>query len=791
MKPSNLSTVRLALVSLEDRQTPAVFVVSTILDSGVDAAPTTGSLRAAILNANATPGADTIQFNINGGGVQPLTILVPLPSLSDTVTIDGTTQPGFAGTPVIRLVGGGAGASANGLTLKEHSGSTIRGLTIGGFAGAGIRISVGGSHTIVGNFIGTSQNGTAAEGNSVGVLITSKSSLNLIGSGKPTDRNVISGNTFDGVRVEALSSGNVIVGNFIGTDQNGVNPLGNVRHGVSVESGALNTRIGGLGAGTGNVIAANGASGVRITDAATSGTNVLGNRIGQDFGGFNLPNGGDGVRVENAAGTTPTSGLLPPDTNTIIRSNTISANKGNGISVLDTSRFVRIDDNSISLNDGLGIRVDPTASDGLTPPVLTSSVTQSGGGQKVSGSLAGRPNTAYDVRFFANGVADPSGSGEGETVAGSTTTTTDATGAATFSFVIPSTTSGSVYSATATANLSGDTSAFSNIVSRQQGALTARVIAVGVGSGTPFANLYDSDGTPAATLNSTFAANATGGVRIASGDFNGDGIPDIVIGTGPGVATRVRIIDPTTQKELFSVQPFEAAFTGGVYVAVGDVTGEGKPDLIITPDEGGGPRVRVFNGERFGVVDDFFGIDDTNFRGGARAAVGDVNGDGVGDVIVAAGFGGGPRIAAYSGKSIGTSNRVKLFNDFFAFEQTLRNGTFVAAADVNGDGKADLVAGGGPGGGPRVLVLSGTDLVSSNSQVAIANFFAGSDTNRGGVRVAARNLDTDGKAEVITGDGPGGEGKVRIYSGSSLSAGTPNALTTITDASVIGGVFVG
>ena len=787
----NLSAVRLTLVSLEDRQTPATFVVSTILDSGVDAAPTAGSLRAAILNSNTTPGADTIQFNIIGGGVQPLAILVPLPSLSDTVTIDGTTQPGFAGTPVIRLVGGGAGATANGLTLKEHMGSTIRGLTIGGFAGAGIRISGGGSHTIVGNFLGTSQNGTAAEANSVGVLITSKSSLNQIGGGNPNDRNIISGNSFDGVRVEALASGNVIVGNFIGIDQNGVNPLGNARFGVSVESGAINTRVGGLGAGTGNVIAANGASGVRITDAATSGTNVLGNRIGQDFGGFNLPNGGDGVRVENAAGTAPAGGLLPPDTNTLIRTNVIFANKGNGISVLDTSRFVRIDDNSIGLNDGLGIRVDPSASDGLTPPVLTSSVTQSGGGQKVSGSLAGRPNTLYDVRFFANGVADPSGFGEGANVAGSTTATTDANGSATFSFVIPSTTSGSVYSATATANLSGDTSAFSNIVSRQQGALTARVVVVGVGSGTPFANLYDSDGTPAATLNSTFAANATGGVRVASGDFNGDGIPDIVIGTGPGVATQVRIIDPTTQKELFRVQPFEAAFTGGVYVAVGDVTGDGKPDLIITPDEGGGPRVRVFNGERFGVVDDFFGIDDTNFRGGARAAVGDVNGDGVGDVIVAAGFGGGPRIAAYSGKSIGTPNRVKLFNDFFAFEQTLRNGTFVAAADVNGDGKADLVVGGGPGGGPRVLVLSGTDLVNSNSQVAIANFFAGNDTNRGGVRVAARNLDGDGKAEVIAGDGPGGEGKVRIYSGSSLSAGTPIAGTTITDASVKDGVFVG
>src|SRR5207302_10166194 len=130
--------------------------------------------------------------------------------------------------------------------------------------------------------------------------------------------------------------------------------------------------------------------------------------------------------------------------------------------------------------------------------------------------------------------------------------------------------------------------------------------------------------------------------------------------------------------------------------AAGDVTGDGAPDLVITPDEGGGPRVRVFDGKRFAQVADFFGIDDPNFRGGARAAVGDVNGDGTGDLVVAAGFQGGPRVAGFSGKTLSSGSPRTLFNDFFAFEQALRNGVFVAVGDLDGDGKADVIAGGGP-----------------------------------------------------------------------------------------------
>src|SRR5207248_902900 len=155
------------------------------------------------------------------------------------------------------------------------------------------------------------------------------------------------------------------------------------------------------------------------------------------------------------------------------------------------------------------------------------------------------------------------------------------------------------------------------------------------------------------------------------------------------------------------------------------------------------------------------------FRGGARVAVGDLNGDGAGDLIVAAGFQGGPRVAGFDGRSLG-GTPARLFADFFVFEPELRNGAFVAAGDLNGDGFADVIAGGGPGGAPRVFALSGQALTQSRSQVQLANFFAGNTDERGGVRLAAANLDGDDRADIIAGSGEGGGTTVVGYFGKNV-----------------------
>ena len=314
--------------------------------------------------------------------------------------------------------------------------------------------------------------------------------------------------------------------------------------------------------------------------------------------------------------------------------------------------------------------------------------------------------------------------------------------------------------------------------------LLPRTVSVGAGVGGVVRS-FAADGSERFSV-SPFAG-FTGAVRVAEADFNGDGVPDLLAGTGPGGPSHVRILDGKTRAELFAIDPFEAAFAGGVYVAAGDVNGDGVPDLVITPDEGGGPRVDVYSGNGFGKMASFFGIDDPNFRGGARATVGDLNGDGIGDLVVVAGFGGGPRVAGFDGASIGGTPR-RLFADFFAFEQTLRNGVFVAAGDIDGDGNAELIVGGGPGGGPRVTVFGGKALLANQFDVR-ANFFGGDPAGRGGIRVAAKDFDADGRADVVVGD----INRVTAYRATDITPiGTPPEMMAFdVFARTAGGVYVG
>ena len=319
---------------------------------------------------------------------------------------------------------------------------------------------------------------------------------------------------------------------------------------------------------------------------------------------------------------------------------------------------------------------------------------------------------------------------------------------------------------------------------------------VGPGSGGP-STVRMIDGSTGKEISSSnpFGNSFTGGIRVAAGDVNNDGTDDVIAGAGPGISTQVRVIDGKTGNTIYTINPFESSFTGGVFVAVGDIDKDGFDDIVITPDQGGGPRIKIISGKTgLDMRADFFGIEDPNFRGGARASLADVNGDGTLDLLVAAGFGGGPRLAVFSGKSVLSDSGVpvKLFGDFFVFEQTLRNGVFISGGDIDGDGFADVIAGGGPGGGPRVFALSGQDLIG-NKQTQVANFFAGDPNNRGGIRITVKNVDGDSRADLITGAGDNAGSQVNVYLGSTITRdNTPPSSQALQGiAGFNNGVFVG
>jgi len=261
-----------------------------------------GSLQQAMLNV--TSGLDTIIFQIPGTNVHTIAPTSALPTIAVPVVIDGTTQPGFAGTPLIEINGTSAGASSHGFRLSAGN-STIRGLAINRFGGAGIYISSpGGTNLIQGNFIGTDTGGTTKRGNGVsgGVWIAG-SSGNWIGGPYATNRNVISGNSGSGLYLQNCS-GNTIQGNLIGTSVSGTVALGNATNGITLYNASGNL-IGGTSASARNVISGNGWSGVYLYGSSSTGNLIQGNYIGTDTNGtLAISNGSDGVSINGAPANT-------------------------------------------------------------------------------------------------------------------------------------------------------------------------------------------------------------------------------------------------------------------------------------------------------------------------------------------------------------------------------------------------------------------------------------------------------------------------------------------------------
>ncbi len=437
----------------------ATFTVANTNDSGP------GSLRQAILDANANAGADLIDFNIPGAGVHTITPTSELPPITDTATIDGYTQPGaspntqLASDDAVLLIeiNGESAGDSDGLIVEGVTGVTIRGLVINRFSS---NIVLGGGNHLEGCFIGTDPTGAVARSRASALGVSAGGST--IGGTLPSQRNVISGNNGTGI----YHSGgwpSVIQGNFIGIDATGTIGLPNsinvdVVYGSAVIGGPATP----AGAPPGNVISGSASYGVSTTSFRGSTVTIQGNLIGTNASGTAaIPNGSHGLKIRRdidfpTPGYTNVGGADPE------AGNVIAYNLGDGIATpLFFSAVFR--SNNIHSNGGLGI---DRGDNGVTPntdgsrgnyPILTAAVS-SGGSTTILGTLNSQPNAVgIKIEFFSNATCDASGYGEGATPIGSTTVNTDASGNASFSVVLPlsvelgsvvtSTTSGSEFSA--------------------------------------------------------------------------------------------------------------------------------------------------------------------------------------------------------------------------------------------------------------------------------------------------------------------------------------------------------
>ncbi len=265
-------------------------------------------------------------------------------------------------------------------------------------------------------------------------------------------------------------------------------------------------------------------------------------------------------------------------------------------------------------------------------------------------------------------------------------------------------------------------------------------------------------------------AGYTGPIRTATGDFDGDGVKDIVAAVGPGTTPMVKIFNGRTGQEVRTFFSYEEAFRGGTFLATGDFDADGVDDLVVGADEGGGPRVRVFrSGNPAWVMSDFWGIEDSNFRGGVRVATGDINHDGRADLVVSAGPGGGPRVAVYEGAGLTINRPGKFLGDFFAYSPNVNDGAYVAVGDYNGDGFADVAFGPGSAGA-HLKVYNGRTLITNGAAAAEAaplvnTFMIQPGAYGSGLRVAMDDYDGDGRTDILAATGKDTGGQVFLLTG--------------------------
>ncbi len=259
----------------------------------------------------------------------------------------------------------------------------------------------------------------------------------------------------------------------------------------------------------------------------------------------------------------------------------------------------------------------------------------------------------------------------------------------------------------------------------------AYVVATPASAGGPQVTAWDANGNMKLNF-FAYASSLRIGIQAVAGDIDGDGTNEIIVAPGAGAGPQIRVFN-LNGEVIGQFLAFGAHLRTGYNLAVADVTGDGVDEIIVTTMAGAGPQVRVFDGSG-NVVSQFFAYG-TEFRGGVTLTTGDIDGDGVDEIITVPKANSAPhvRVFDYDGTEVA---------QFFAYASTVRGSYHVSTGDVDADGTADIIVTPGPGLGPQVAMFTG------NGEL-IRRFFAYATTFRGGMHASVGDVDGDGENEVI------------------------------------------
>lgn len=619
---------------------------------------------------------------------------VAIPNQKNGILIDGTAHDNIIGTDG---------------TISSNNISIIPRNTISSSGEYGIAIKGTANNNSVKLFyIGTNLTGLNNFGNGLGgILLDTGTYSNTIGGTNPFFTSYISNNVGNGITIIG-SNNNTIQNTVIGLDsKRSASP--NTKNGISVTNGSGN-KLGVVSVG--NTISSNTENGIVINSG--SNNSILGNSIFANLlSGIVIKAGANNNQLAPVLSTAVASG---GQTIQISGKITASANTTYQVQLFEspiTTGTVQgefyLGSISVTTNStGAGnFQFNFAATSGVYGDVFTATATDPNGN-----------TSAFSTSIIlANSQVFAVGSGVGGLP--QVNVYAADTGAFLYSFL---------------AYDQGFKGGVRVVVADlEEDGIQEIITFPGAGGGPNVKTFSSANGTKISGPLGSFMAfdsGFSGGVFGAVGDINGDGYQDIIAGAGAGGGPNVKAFSGLNGSVLANFFAFNSSFTGGVSVAAGKINGDGFADIVVGAGAGGGPQVSIFSGLNQSLIQSFFAFD-VGFTGGVFVAVGNVIGDNNIEIITGAGSGGGPMVSLFNSSA-------SLLGSFFAFDEDFTGGVSVGVSLSSTPGLLDILVGAGAGGGPEVKTLGVSSANGGYSFATIDSLFAFDENFTGGVWVGGR-----------------------------------------------------